>query len=162
MSIRASPVAKPHRSWPWATRRSSVSSTPAHSSQLSLNTSHPYHRPPLSAVLGGRILVSKMHPTDIIAEHLTLTFSLDKRQLVEVPVNTFVGSLHGTPDPVTDSPGLDGAALGCRRPDKPQFPFLASVPFWYAFRYTSSYLMLRHSRSTKTLSMHRPLPSMLT
>ena len=25
--------------------------------------------------------------------------------------------------PVTDSPGLDGAALGCRRPDKPQFPF---------------------------------------
>ena len=26
----------------------------------------------------------------------------------------------GTPDPVTDSPGLDGAALGCRRPDKPE------------------------------------------
>ena len=44
-------------------------------------------------------------------------------RLVDVPVNTFVGSLLGTPDPVTDSPGLDGAALGCRRPDKPQSPF---------------------------------------
>ena len=36
-------------------------------------------------------------------------------------------------------------------------PLSGLSPFWYAFRYTSSYLMLRHSRSTKTLSMHRPL-----
>ena len=58
-----------------------------------------------------------------LARHLGLVQSHPMVRLVDVPVNTFVGSLLGTPDPVTDSPGLDGAALGCRRPDKPQSLF---------------------------------------
>ena len=32
----------------------------------------------------------------------------------------------------------------------------------YANGYTASYLSERHNRSTNTLSIHRPLPSMLT
>ena len=66
------------------------------------------------------------------------------------------GSLIGTPDPVTDSPGLDGAALGCRRPDKPQSPFWPQSHFGTAFRYTSSYLMLApqpfHNQQRETKS----------
>src|ERR1700756_175185 len=37
----------------------------------------------------------------------------------------------------------------------------ASPTLSYARRYTSSYLTLRHSRSTNTLSRQAPLPSML-
>src|ERR687895_663110 len=40
-------------------------------------------------------------------------------------------------------------------------PALASLPPAYAFRYTSSYFRLRHSRSMNRLSVYRPLPSML-
>jgi len=35
------------------------------------------------------------------------------------------------------------------------------MPCWYPCKYTSSYLTLRPSRSMNTLSIQRPLPSML-
>ena len=38
-------------------------------------------------------------------------------------------------------------------------PARASRPLAYAFRYTSSYLIERQSRSMKMLSMKRPRPS---
>lgn len=56
------------------------------------------------------------------------------------------------------------ASGGAAAPDSPgQRPMesLASFTLSYACRYTSSYLRLRQSLSTKTLSIHRPLPSML-
>ena len=63
--------------------------------------------------------------------------------------------VFGTPMP-------DAVAPGCRTPPNARsIPCRASFGSFQACRCTLSYFTERHSRSTLTLSRHRPLPSML-
>ena len=56
--------------------------------------------------------------------------------------------------------GPDGDARHCRTGKERPSPARAAATPSQACRYTSSYFTLRHSRSTNTLSTHRPLPSL--
>ena len=63
--------------------------------------------------------------------------------------------------------GRGPVAQGLTGPEPVVEPEVVSSPLWasrvltQAFRYTSSYFTVRHSRSTKMSSEYRPFPSML-
>ena len=75
--------------------------------------------------------------------------------------STKSGQLH-TPRWVSGAQGPGDDARHCRTGSSGPGPARAAAMLSQACRYTSSYLTLRHSRSTNTLSAHRPLPSMLS